>query len=433
MKGLTKSPVLFIRLFVGLLILGTIAVFGFGGNLVLASQDKPYSGEKIVFLVSPTPTVNAVIDLIPEFEEDTGAKVVVESVSYNSMIEKETLDLRTKQGKFDVFWVEATYLERYNNLGGLANLDTLAEKAGLDLNLDDFPDGLREAFSYKGNFNVLPFESNPMVVVYRKDLLKQEDLSSPDNWVEYKNAIKKLDKLEGINGTSIMGARHEALFYEYLNFLWGFGGQLFNEDMYPAINSNSAVNALEYLKSLVSYAPTGVQSYTWTESATGFQQGDVAMEAIFPDWTAALRDPEASKVVDKWSYHTIPGGNPTAIGGYGWAVNNYSDNKEAALAFANWATSAEVQRKIVDKGATLSRLSVMKDPELNEKYPYLKVLAKALKRARPPMKIEPYFELQQTLSLRLNQALTGSKSPEEALDLAQKEWVEIMKKSGYVD
>ena len=70
-------------------------------------------GVEIVFLVSPTPTVEKLIEMVPQFEEKTGIKVIVESISYESMMEKETLDLRTKQGNYDVFWVEATYLERY--------------------------------------------------------------------------------------------------------------------------------------------------------------------------------------------------------------------------------------------------------------------------------------------------------------------------------
>ncbi len=74
----------------------------------------------------------------------------------------------------------------------------------------------------------------------------------------------------------------------------------------------------------------------------------------------------------------------------------------------------------------------MGDAELNEKYPYLQALAKAAPRATPPMKIEPYFELLDSISLYLSEGLSGDTSPQDALDAAQQEWVNIMKKSGYV-
>jgi multiple sugar transport system substrate-binding protein len=390
------------------------------------------AGQEVVFLVSPTPTVEVLIDMVPQFEEETGIEVTVESVSYESMIERETLDLRTKQGSFDVFWVEATYLERYHLLDGFVDLEAMARERGKDLS--DFPAGLREAFSYEGTMYVLPFESNPMVMVYRKDLLEQHGLSVPETWDEYRNVIETIhDPANDVYGTSIMGARHEAVFYEYLNFMWGHGGSLFDDNLRPTINRPENVEALEYLKSLVDYAPEGTLTYTWTESATAFQQGNVGTEIIFPDWTAALRDGDQSKVLDTWAYAPIPGDQPTAIGGYGWAVNKNSDNPEAAFEFAYWATSEEVQRELVKHGATLSRESVMGDPALNEQYPYLQALAAAAPRAQPPMKIEPYFELLDSITLRLNEGLSGARSAQEALDLAQEEWLEIMERSGYLD
>ncbi len=83
-------------------------------------------------------------------------------------------------------------------------------------------------------------------------------------------------------------------------------------------------------------------------------------------------------------------------------------------------------------GATLSRKSVMQDAELNAKYSYLQAFAEAAPRAQPPMKIEPYFELMDIMAQYLSEGLSGGKSPQEALDATQEEWVKIMKKSGYL-
>lgn len=384
------------------------------------------SGAEIVFLVSPTPSVEKLIEMLPQFEEQTGIKVIVESVSYESMMAKETLDLRTKQGRFDVFWIEPTYLERHVLLNGLEDIGQLAKENGKDLK--DFPKKLREAFSYNSTLYALPFESNPMVVVYRSDLLEEKNLSIAKTWEEYEKLVKVLHAPPAIYGTSIMGARHEAVFYEYLNFLWGFGGKLFDENMNPTINSFESTKALSFMMTLAEFAPPGTLSYTWTESATAFQQGNVAMAVIFPDWTAALRDSNESRVVNKWIYGPIPGTNPTAIGGYGWAVNAYSKHTLTAFEFVCWATSEEVQRRLVEHGATLSRKSVMQDRELNKKYPYLQVLTEAALRARPPMKIESYFELCDSLTLHLSEGLTSDKSPQSVLEQAQNEWTDILKR-----
>ena len=73
----------------------------------------------------------------------------------------------------------------------------------------------------------------------------------------------------------------------------------------------------------------------------------------------------------------------------------------------------------------------MQDAELNKQYPYLLALAEAAPRAQPPMKIEPYFELLDSITLRLSEGLSGDKSPQEALDAAQKDWVEIKPKDSH--
>jgi len=399
-----------------------------GGSFSVCS-----AGENIVFLVSPTPTVEKMIEMIPKFEKQTGIKVTVESVSYESMMEKETLDLRTKMGAYDVFWIEATYLGRYTTLKGIESFDDFVKKSGLDLN--DFPQSLLENFSYEGKLYALPFEGCLMVMVYRTDLFEKKGLSVPRSWTEYGgyfDVIKKLHNPPVIYGTSIMGARHEALFYEYLNFLWGFGGKLFEENLYPAINSSQAKAALRFLKSLVPYAPPGTLSYTWTESATAFQQGNVGVEVIFSDWTAALNDPAASKVIGKWAYAPLPGNGPTAFGGYGWAINANSRHKEAAFKFVSWATGKEVQRELVRLGSTPTRISVLKDPELIARFPYLSVYEQVAPRAQPPMKIKAYHALYDSLVLYLSEALIGAKTADEALDIAQQKWIEIMKQSGYI-
>jgi len=150
------------------------------------------AAEEIVFLVSPTPSVDILIKKIPEFTKTTGIKVRVESIAYETMMEKKILDLKTKQGTYDVYWIEAPFLERYYKLGGLADINALAKELNLDLS--DFPQGLVDSFSYDGALRALPFESNPMVMIYRTDLMKKAGLKVPTTMDEYMEAVKALSK-----------------------------------------------------------------------------------------------------------------------------------------------------------------------------------------------------------------------------------------------
>ena len=83
-------------------------------------------------------------------------------------------------------------------------------------------------------------------------------------------------------------------------------------------------------------------------------------------------------------------------------------------------------------GATLSRASVMTDPDLNAKYPHLAVLGKSAKRAQPPMKIAPYSELLDVVTQGLSEALSGGKPVVDALKKINSQWTEILKDNEYI-
>ena len=102
------------------------------------------------------------------------------------------------------------------------------------------------------------------------------------------------------------------------------------------------------------------------------------------------------------------------------------------MQFAYWATSKDVQMDLAPAGATLSRASVMSDPDLNAKYPHLTVLGESAKRAQPPMKIAPYSELLDVITQGLSEALSGGKPVGEALNKVNDQWTEILKNNGYI-
>lgn len=63
---------------------------------------------------------------------------------------------------------------------------------------------------------------------------------------------------------------------------------------------------------------------------------------------------------------------------------------------------------------------------------YMDTIGESLKTARVyGMKIPEFFELNDVLTARLSQALAGEKTPQEALDIAQSEWEDILKEAGY--
>jgi len=392
-----------------------------------AVTPQPISGT-ITFLVSSTPTVDNMLKQIPDFEKATGVKVKVVNIDYDAMTQKETLDLRTKAGAYDVFWTEGTFLGRYvGSLNGMEPLDTYAASQGIDLGLSDFPDQLQKNFSFNGHLYAMPFENTLMMAAYRTDLYKNAGLQPATDLNPYLATVAKLNK-PPVYGTEIMGQKGEPVFYEWINWLWGRGGSLFDASGAPTIDTPQAHQATQDLVNLAKVAPPSTASFGWDEAASSFAQGQVSTAVLFSDQTPGLLDPSSSKIVGKWAYVPFPGTNPTAFGGYAWGMNAYSKNKPAALAFIQWATSAQVLKALVPAGSSPPRLSILNDTSLQAQYPWLVAEAAAAPRAQVPTANPAYFELVDSLSANLNAVLTGGMTIDQALKDAQAKWEAILKK-----
>jgi ABC-type glycerol-3-phosphate transport system substrate-binding protein len=94
-------------------------------------------------------------------------------------------------------------------------------------------------------------------------------------------------------------------------------------------------------------------------------------------------------------------------------VNDASANKEAAALWAAWLTSAEVQR---DAPAP-ARISVLSDPALVKQRPHFPALLKALSGDLALFPNVPQSsQIVTYLYEELNAALSGEKSPDQAVD-----------------
>jgi multiple sugar transport system substrate-binding protein len=74
--------------------------------------------------------------------------------------------------------------------GALASLADRVTSAAYDIN--DIPAQVREYASYKGTQYGLPLSTEPYVLWYRTDKLKEAGLTPPTTWDEYFGAAEKL-------------------------------------------------------------------------------------------------------------------------------------------------------------------------------------------------------------------------------------------------
>ena len=98
-----------------------------------------------------------------------------------------------------------------------------------------------------------------------------------------------------------------------------------------------------------------------------------------------------------------------------------------------WLTSKRVDKMIALEGGNPSRFSTHADPEVNAKFPHMKIFGEALKHADPDWRpiIPTWGEVNKELGTTLSKAMTGQMSVKAALDEVAKRAKAIQEKAGY--
>src|SRR5699024_1001105 len=141
-----------------------------------------------------------------------------------------------------------------------------------------------------------------------------------------------------------------AIAFDFGPFFHGEGLEWTNDDGTANFDQPGAVEAIDKYATLVrDFGPNGVINYSFTESSNLFAQGKVAMELESSNELNSVFDPEKSTVSDSVGVAKMPAGSveaaPTALS-WGVTMSPFSENKDAAWEFLQWATSPETQLEL---------------------------------------------------------------------------------------
>jgi len=373
-------------------------------------------------------------------KEHPDIKVRIMAFGYHDLYEKIVIDMREGRGSYDVIEIDDPWMPEFCAAGWLANIDELVKKAGITINYSDFVDTALWVgrCPYKtGHQYALPECGNVELMAYRKDLFKKYGLPCPPKtWSEVLKAAEVISKNEpGIYGTVMRGLRGNPIVSNFLPVFWAFGARIIDKKGVPRVNSAEAVEALKMWLALAKYSPPGMATFSSDQVKAYLYEGTAAIATeVWPGWIGKLDDPKVSKVVGKVDI-CVPPGEKThpspMIGVWLFGIPHSSRHKIEALKFIVFATSARMQKiKALETGYPPTRKSVYLDPEVVKKYRWYPVQLKALMTSRPRPRVPVWAEIESVLGLYLSKALVGKMSPEEALNAANAEILEILKEAG---
>jgi ABC-type glycerol-3-phosphate transport system substrate-binding protein len=314
--------------------------------------------------------------VLPEFEEKTGIKVVVEDYAQDEFMSKRLVDLSSGAGTYDLVMMDSVCTQAAQ-AGWIENLEPWFQRRDLvDLesyDLDDLAPSWKLAFTYQDDLYAIPVSGEKQMLFYRTDLFKEHGIKVPETFDEVYAAAEYFKKIMPA-GILVRGQKIHTV-SNCTGVIWSYGGKIADslDYNYAVFNTPEAVAGADMYTSLArNFGPAGIENYTWYECVSDFQQGKAPMFLDMSVFMSQLEDPEASTVSGKIGYAPMPAGpagsRPTG-GAWAMSMSASSKNKDAAWLLLSWLTCPETSRKLAAISGVASRVSALSSDEIKTTFP----------------------------------------------------------------
>jgi len=357
---------------------------------------------------------------------NTNIKVNLEFVAYDALHDKIVTDQVGGAGTYDTVLLDAIWPAEFAKAKLVRDV---TDKIPAAYKNDIFENALGGGV-YDGKFYAVPWINDTKFLFYNKKMLADAGFSAPPTTWDELLAQAKAIKDKGVVDFPIVWSwnQAEAAICDWTQLAAVMGGADFVDASGKAqFAGGGALAALEWMKKTLDDGLTNPAS-------TGFLEEDVrntfsAGSAAFAlNWTYMYNlanDPEQSTVAGQVGVAASPGSGSVATsgvnGGMGISVTTGSKHPDEALTFALWMASKPMQDKFAQLSLPMWKAS-FQDPAITKTAPELFAAANIEFTNLVMRPVVPYYTpLSSALQVALQEALTGKKSPTQALaDVAAK-------------
>lgn len=423
--------------------LAAVAVLAIVACQGSTTTNQPSKPSKITIAAVQGNEDAALKAIAPLYQQKTGIQVEIVEFPYDQLFEKLVTTFQANASSYDLAMMDDPWMPKFGTGGWLTPLDsTFGVKRDPDI-----PSVVYDVGTWPPPHGPVPpaakgkpqhllgitIVGNVEMFMYRKDLS-----DAPTSWDAVLANAKKLNKPGSLVGYVVRGKATNPVVADFLPILWSFGGDVFDNNWNPVIDSPASLRAVKFLvQDLKSVAEAGSENTDAADRSRLMAIGQAYQSTVWPgEITDIVENKSVSQVAGKVAYVPIP----TGPGGKGYGmmgnwllgVPKASKNGQAAADFIKWLTSADVQRQYVDKGGIPSRLSLLHDSTLNQQNPYFGALAQSLQAGpnwRP--RTDQWNAVETILGTNLNAALSGQTTPEAAVQKSATQIRDVMKQAGY--
>ena len=391
-----------------------------------------YAQTEVVVFVGSRQNQELLAELVAPFEEDSGIDVVFEEGGNTAEVQRQYLNtvLQSQSDDIDIFLIDVTEPARYAAAGWAAPLNEYFESEDAMMEyLDAFLPGPVTANLIDGTLYALPSYTDAQFLYYRTDLLEEYGFEPPETWEEMISqaiVILKGEDDPNLQGFNYQGAAIEGTNCTFLEPLWSAGGDWQDDEGNITVDTYEGRRALDFLLSTMDIGVTksNIAETATDDSRVEFQAGDVVFMLNWGYAWARAQGDEDSQVVGNVGVAPLPRfaghESATCIGGWQWAINNYSSNKEEAFEVMRFLTSEDVQRVLAAQDSRIpARTSLYEDPEVLESVPHYGEFYDVIVNARPRPVTPYYAEVSELIRTTVNAVLARSISVDQALQQMQ--------------
>ena len=399
-------------------------------------------------------------ELSRDYTEATGnIKVAIDKIPWPQFATKVFTAFAARDAAYDIVIGDSQWLGRGATQGHYVDLTDWMKTNGIDATMA--PMALKYYGEYpKGSkkYYAVPAEADCNGFAYRKDLFEDPkekeafktkygyDLDIPETYDQLRDIAEFFTRPDdNLYGVALWYTKdYDGMTMGFQQVMWSFGGSYGDPDTHKVegiLNSDAAVEALEFYIDLKKFTPPGSENYYWSESLTAFQQGIVAMAMNYYAFLPGLLDETRAKHAKDTGFFAAPGHKGPdgefrrfiSIGGQGMSVSKYSKHQEEALDYIKWFCEYENQLKWAKLGGFATNKQVLESDEFKAMNPYNPAFVESMKYVRDFWAVPEYNDLLQSCQEQWNSAATGQKTAKQAMDELAKEHEAIFKAAGYYD
>jgi multiple sugar transport system substrate-binding protein len=381
--------------------------------------------------------------LAPLYTQKTGTQVQIVEFPYDQLFEKLVTTFQANASSYDLAMMDDPWMPKFGTGGWLTPLDSTfgfkrdSDIPGIVYDVGTWPPPhgpVPPAARGKAKHLLgITIVGNVEMFMYRKDLS-----DAPTSWSTVLANAQRLNKPGSLVGYVVRGKATNPIVADFLPILWSFGGDVFDQNWNPVINSPASLAAVKFLvQDLKSVGEPGADSTDAADRSRLMAIGQAYESTVWPgEVTDIVENRSVSQVIGKVAYEPIPAGPHGK--GYGMMGNwllgipKASKNGSTAADFIKWLSSPAVQRQYVAKGGIPDRLSLLNDPALNQQNPYFAALAKSLQAGpnwRP--RTDQWNAVETILGTNLNAALSGQITADDAVQKSATQIRTLMQQAGY--